>query len=92
MYQLPFLYLAKKINPYVVIRYLEHTGWKQIHRKREDIKVFQKDIEGHELYQISIPLDKALSDYAYTMADSIDQILKAEGESPIKIFFDFLKS
>lgn len=73
--------LIKKINPYIVVKYLIDTGWTQYKRKNESIKVFQKNTNRNEFYQVIIPIDKTLADYNQAMFEALEQIALLEGKT-----------
>lgn len=68
---------TKEMDPERLVQHLEDTGWKQIPRKQSDIKVFQK--EKDKFYQVTVPMDKNLSDYKEAMCQAIKTIAEAEG-------------
>lgn len=73
--------LIKKINPYIVVKYLIDTGWTQYKRKNESIKVFQKNTDKNEFCQVTIPIDKTLADYNQAMFEAVEQIALSEGKT-----------
>ena len=62
-----------------IVEYLENSGWKPIPRKRQDIKVFQKETT-KGFFQVTIPLDPGLSDYDDAMEEAIRMITRADGD------------
>lgn len=73
--------LIKKINPYIVVKYLIDAGWTPYKRKNESIKVFQKNTDKNEFCQVTIPIDKTLADYNQAMFEAVEQIALSEGKT-----------
>ena len=73
--------LISKINPFSFARYLECTGWRNIPRKRRDIRVYQY-VTDDDFEQVTIPLDYDLSDYNEAMISAAETVAKTEGKSP----------
>ena len=67
-----------------IVEYLENSGWKPIPRKRQDIKVFQKETT-KGFFQVTIPLDPDLNDYDDAMEEAIRTIAFADGVSEEEI-------
>lgn len=61
-----------------ILEHLENNGWKPIPRKRQDIRVFQKETT-KGFFQVTIPLDLGLSDYDDAMEEAIRTITHADG-------------
>lgn len=80
IYSIKLIELSNKINPFVFIRYLKDTGWHLFPRKRSDIKVFQMEIED-DFYQVTIPIDKELSDYNESMYKAVEMVAAIEHRS-----------
>ena len=45
IYSVNFFDLAEKINPLAFVRYLKETGWKSFDRKKNYVKIFQREDE-----------------------------------------------
>lgn len=81
IYSVNFMDLTEKINPHAVAKYLKDTGWTQYKTRKDYIKIFQKNTDKNEFYQVIIPVDKELADYKQAMFDAIEQIALFEGQS-----------
>jgi hypothetical protein len=46
-----------------LVVHLIQTGWSEIQRKRVDVRVFQKQDEVGQLFQVTVPLCRSLKDY-----------------------------
>jgi len=77
IYSVNFEDMTLKLNPLAVAKYLSDTKWTLYPVKRKDIKIFQYKEESF-FEQITIPLDKTLRDYKYTMYDAICKIAHIE--------------
>lgn len=77
IYSVNFEDMTLKLNPLAVAKYLSDTKWILYPVKRKDIKIFQYKEENF-FEQITIPLDKTLRDYKYTMYDAICKIAYIE--------------
>lgn len=82
--------LVKKIDPYIVVKYLIDAGWTLYKRKNESIKVFQKITEKNEFYQVTIPIDKTLADYNQAMFESVEQIALSEGKTAEQLIVNII--
>ena len=67
-----------------ILEYLKNNGWKPFPRKRQDIKVFQKETT-KGFFQVTIPLDPDLNDYDDAMEEAIRTIAFADGVSEEEI-------
>lgn len=81
IYSVNFMDLTEKINPHAVAKYLKDIGWTQYKTRKDYIKIFQKNTDKNEFYQVIIPVDKELADYKQAMFDAIEQIALLEGQS-----------
>lgn len=89
IYSVNFIDLAEKINPLAFTKYLTATGWSHFPRKRTDVKVFQLKQESL-LFQVTIPLDKRLSDYKETMYYAAETVAEVEHRSVEQIMLYLL--
>ena len=80
IYSVNYLKLTEKINPIVFAKYLSDTHWQQFPRKRKDIKVFQREIDG-VFHQVTIPLDDTLTDYHQAMLEAVRAVSIAENKA-----------
>lgn len=80
IYSVNFFDMAEKLNPYVVSKYLDETGWKVFPFKRTDVKIYQYK-KNASFQQISIPLEKTLIDYKHAMYDAVEKIALVENKS-----------
>ena len=81
IYSVNFLDLAEKINAFSFARYLKDTGWSSFPTKRSYVKIFQITKSDGKAYQVTIPLDKDLSDYKTAMFQAIEIAALAEEQS-----------
>lgn len=81
IYSIDFMDLTDQINPHAVVKYLLDTGWFQYKTKKTYIKIFQRNTRNGDFYQVTIPIDKTLSDYKEAMFEAIEQISLFEGQS-----------
>lgn len=81
IYSIDFMDLTDQINPHAVVKYLLDTGWLQYKTKKTYIKIFQRNTRNGDFYQVTIPIDKTLSDYKEAMFEAIEQISLFEGQS-----------
>ena len=88
IYSVNFWELAEKINPFSISKYLEDTGWQFIPRKSTDVKVFQHKIDG-QLFQLTIPMDKKLSDFKEATYNAVKIIAQFE-RKPLEQVFLYL--
>lgn len=70
------------INPVLLCKYLEETGWKEFKTKRTDVKYYQITKKGKD-YQADIPLDEKLGDYEFALWRSV-QLVALVNEIPSK--------
>lgn len=61
------------IDTHTLIHDFETLGWKRFPRKRTDIAIYQY-YDNERLLQVTIPLDKALSDYDEAMLNTLKSI------------------
>lgn len=80
IYSVNFLDMTEKLNPIVVYKYLEQTGWRSIQYKRTDVKVYQIT-NGQSFKQVMVPLNKEFVDYKQAMLDVIKEIADVENRS-----------
>lgn len=89
IYSVNYNDLSAQINVWDFARYLKSTGWIEIKRKNPYIKPFQlKNSLG--FFQITLPVDKSLSDYKYAMYSSVETLAKAEGKPIEKVLLYLL--
>ena len=79
IYSVDMQKVTDDIDPEHFVGYLENTGWKKFPTKRADIKVLQLE-RGDEFYQVTIPLDKGLSDYYEAMFRAVNEVARAESK------------
>lgn len=89
IYSVNYLELTEKINPIVFAKYLSDTHWQQFPRKRKDIKVFQREING-VLHQVTIPMDDTLTDYHEAMLEAVRGVAVAEDKALEQVFLYLL--
>ena len=63
-----------------ILEHLGNNGWKHFPRKRQDVKVYQKETE-KGFFQVTIPLDPDLNDYDDAIAEAIKTISIADSIS-----------
>lgn len=80
IYSINFLEMTNKINPLAFSKYLRDTGWNVFPRKRTDIKIFQLQTD-FDFFQVTIPMDKGLSDYKDAMYKAVETVALAEHKS-----------
>ncbi|MCL2135007.1 MAG: hypothetical protein FWH37_05570 [Candidatus Bathyarchaeota archaeon] len=73
IYTANFHEMAGEINHVDIAKYLKDLGWKELERKRSNVKVFQLIVDG-ELYQANIPTSRSLIDYNRSMYKAVEQI------------------
>lgn len=81
--------LASKIPPIVIIQHLESTGWKFFETKRKDIAVYQYTTDA-VFEQVTVPLDKHLSDFSYAMYSAAKSIAGIEGKPVEQVILELL--
>lgn len=81
--------MTAHINPMTVVNCLIKMGWKIFPRKRDDVKILQYR-KMDELFQVTIPMDRILSDYQEAMYESIMTIAEVEGKRLEDIFLYFM--
>lgn len=74
--------LSGKVNHTKVIEYLKENGWNPFEIKQKNISIFQ-NIKYNRFYQVIVPKDKELSDYADAMYCAIKEIADV-AEEPIE--------
>lgn len=80
IYSINYTDMSEKINPLAFSKYLTDTGWTKFPTKRDYIKIFQCD-NNDEFYQVTIPVDKDLSDYKKAMYEAVETVAKKEKRS-----------
>ena len=81
--------ITEKINPVILTNYLAETGWNIYPSKRTDLKIFQY-VNGEEFYQVTVPLDKNLSDYKQAMYRAVETVSRREKCSIEQLVLDLL--
>lgn len=66
--------------PVYFCKYLAENGWSKFSTKRCGIAIYQKESE-ENFYQITIPLNRKLSDYVYAMKTAVRTLAEAENIS-----------
>lgn len=89
IYSINYCDMAEQINPLTFARYLRETGWVEIKRKNTSIQLFQLEKE-NDFFQITIPTDRALSDYKLAMNHAVETLAIAEGKPMEKILLYLL--
>ena len=84
------LALAKNVNPYTFAEYLSGSGWIQYHTKRRDIRVYQTVNAEGKAFQVNIPMDKDLLDYAYALGQAVKTAAMAENKTAGQLVQDLL--
>ena len=90
IYSVNFMDLTEKINPFAFTKYLKDTGWKLFPTKRTYIRVFQNVKANGDAFQVTIPLDKNLSDYKRAMYEAIETVALFENQSTEQLFLFLL--
>lgn len=80
IYSINFMDMAGKISSLAFAKYLKETGWTQYKTKREEIRIFQLNVN-NELQQITIPMQKELRDYNQAMYDAVTVLASVEKKS-----------
>lgn len=80
IYSVDFLELTEQINPLAFVKYLKDTGWNSFQIMRKNIRVFQKEMGG-AFHQITLPMDKQLSDYKEAMYRAVKTVSEVECRS-----------
>lgn len=80
IYSVDFMEMTEKINPLDFTRYLVNTEWNLFDIKKSYIKVFQFE-DNDEFYQVTVPMDRELSDYKEAMYRAIKTVSKKEKRS-----------
>lgn len=81
--------VASGITPSNMIQRLESTGWKLFKTKRKDIAIYQHTTES-AFEQVTVPLDKQLSDFSYAMYSATKTISAVEGKPVEQIILELL--
>lgn len=81
IYSVDFRDLTEQINPHAFVKYLKDTGWKAFLTKKAYIKIFQITTDKGESFQVTIPLEKTLSDYRSAMYYALETVALVEGQS-----------
>lgn len=81
--------LSGMIDPVAVERYLKEQGWTQFKTKRDDIAIFQY-AKDDQFEQVTIPLDRTLSDYSMAMYDMVKTIANFEKKPIEQVLFAFM--
>lgn len=71
---------AIRVEPDVFAQYLEKTGWTEYKTKRDCVKVFQREFND-AFFQVTIPMQKTLSDYDEAMQRAIDTVVQVEAKA-----------
>lgn len=69
-----------RVKPDVFVQYLENAGWTEYKTKRDCVKVFQREFSG-AFFQVTIPMQKTLTDYDEAMQRAIDTVVQAEAKA-----------
>ncbi len=69
--------IADRVDPYVLEKYLKETGWTVYPTKRKDIVIFQY-VTDKNLEQVTIPLDRNLSDYTQAIRKAVKKIIDVQ--------------
>lgn len=71
----------KSISTLQMCEYLLFSGWKEFKTKRsKEVRIFQTK-KDEKLFQVSVPMDKALSDYDYVLFQSCKVIAGCENKT-----------
>jgi len=89
IYSTDFRKLAGKINHIDLGKYLTDLHWKKIASKRENVDIYQFE-KRDGLFQIDLPLNRALRDYNEAMYSAMETISKSEGKSVEQIILELL--
>lgn len=81
IYSVNFMDLTEQINPHAFVKYLKDTGWNSFYTKKAYIKIFQITTDIGESFQVTIPLEKTLSDYKSAMYYALETVALVEGQS-----------
>jgi hypothetical protein len=81
IYSVNFTDLTEQINPLSFARYLKETGWTPYTTKRTYLKIFQTTTANGDAFQVTIPLDKSLSDYKSAMFQAVETVAFVEKQS-----------
>lgn len=81
IYSVNFMDLTEQINPHAFAKYLKDTGWNTFASKKTYVRIFQTTKPNGEAFQVTIPLDKELSDYKNAMYQAVETVAFAEGQS-----------
>lgn len=90
IYSVNLLDLTEKVNPLSFSKYLRDTGWNHIPRKNDKIRVYQIIANDGNLFQVTIPIDKTLSDYKIAMYEAIESVAFVEERSPEQVMLFLL--
>jgi len=67
---------AEKIVPINMVKFLQDLNWREISIKRNDLRVFQFDRD-NKFYQVTIPMDKKLSDFSAAMLRAVETVAES---------------
>ncbi len=79
-YSVNYMDLAEKISPFAFVKYLRDTGWQLFQSRRTYIKIFQYEKDS-EFFQVTIPVEKNLSDYKQAMYKAVETVSEVEDKS-----------
>ena len=81
--------LSGWVNPLVLRRYLEETGWELFSTKREDIAIYRY-LKEDPFEQVTIPLDRTLRDYRQAMYLAVQDAAKHGGRPMEQLLLSLL--
>lgn len=90
IYSVNLLDLTEKVNPLLFAKYLRETGWNNIPRKNNNLRVYQIIAKEGELFQVTIPMDKTLLDYKMAMYEAVESVAFVEGRSTEQVMLFLL--
>lgn len=81
IYSVNFMDLTEQINPHAFVKYLKDTGWNAFYTRKTYVKIFQITNDKGESFQVTIPMEKTLSDYKSAMYYALETVALFEGQS-----------
>lgn len=84
-----FKKLAGHVSHVEFAKYLRDLGWKTLQTKRNVVNVFQYQKES-AFYQVDIPNDRSLSDYARAMCRAIEEVARFAEKSAEQVLLELI--
>src|ERR1700731_77881 len=80
--------ILRAIRPLELVAYLRANGWHQ--EQRLERGAFWREESNEKSYELLLPLDSNLGDFANRMAEVLQMLERAEQRSQLEILEDFM--